>query len=301
MHLLGAALGWGAQKTKTEFGPEVFFQPTSLEHLKKKGLLFDVEGVLHPSVSVKKGDITDKKERAFLVKEFVGRLTKRVQHIIKHDHFPVVIGGDHSIAVGTWSGVTTALEAEGQFGLIWFDAHMDAHLKETSPSMAYHGMPVARLLGQGRPQLVEMGSKKVKLNPKHLCLIGIRSFEEEEKNLLENLGVRVFYMHEVQKRGLSAVYKDAMEIVTNGTKGFGLSVDLDGFDPEEAPAVGSPEKGGIKSNEALQEFEKMATHPKFKALEIAEYNPTLTGREQTLKLMQNIVLACSKGIEKGKV
>lgn len=294
MHILGAAIGWGAQKTKTELGPNAFFKDISLKKLKLLGVNFKCEGVVYPAVSVASGDVKDKEQRSRLVKEFVTRLTERVQHMVKHNNFPVVIGGDHSIAMGTWSGVTTGLNAEGQFGLIWFDAHMDAHLRETSPSLAYHGMPLARLLGQGRQTLVELGSDKVKLNPKHVCLIGIRSYEEDEKRLLENLGVRVFYMDEINKRGLDAVFDDALKIVKNGTKGFGFSVDLDGFDPEDAPATGSLEKGGVKKADALRNFAKLSLEKNFKALEIAEYNPTLKGAEKTLELMHQIIAACER-------
>lgn len=295
MHFIGAALGWGAQKTKVEFGPDYFVEKGGLEDLQKKGVAIQKEAVLYPSMSVAQGEITDKEKRSLLVKEFVGRLTKRVQALVKHKKFPVIVGGDHSIAIGTWSGVTTALNAEGEFGLIWFDAHMDAHLRETSPSLAYHGMPLARLLGQGRQYLVELGSDKVKLNPKHVCLIGIRSFEEGEKNLLDSLGVRVIYMDEVKEKGSKACFEEALKIATNGTKGFGLSVDLDGFDPEDAPATGSLEKGGLRAKDVLPEFANIAAHEKFKALEIAEFNPTLTQPEKTMQLMQDIIEYCAKG------
>lgn len=293
MHLLGAALGWGAQKTEVEFGPEVFFEQVYLNELQKKGVEFEVEGIVKPSLSVKEGDVADVEKRSLLVKEFVERLTERVQGLVKQQKFPVVIGGDHAIAMGTWSGVTTALKAEGQFGLIWFDAHMDAHLKETSPSSAYHGMPLARLLGKGRKFLTELGSSETKLSPQHVCLIGIRSYEQSEKDLLDSLGVRIFYMDEIQKRGFEVIFSDALTIVNKGTKGFGLSIDLDGFDPKDAPATGSLENGGVSAVEALKEFEKIATHPKFKALEIAEFNPTLSGSKQTIELMQNILYALS--------
>ena len=292
MHILGAALGWGAQKTKTELGPEAFFKEMSLQKLQDMGVPFKKSGIVYPSITASQGSVEDKEKRALLVKEFVTRLTQKVAHITKHGHFPVVIGGDHAIAMGTWSGVTTALAAEGQFGLIWFDAHMDAHLKETSPSMAYHGMPLARLLGQGRSHLVQLGSQKVKLSPEHVCLVGIRSFEPAEKELLDRLGVRVFYMKEVAQRGIQAVMDDAVQIATTGTKGFGLSIDLDGFDPSEAPATGSLEAGGVGAESALKAFEVLAAHPKFKALEIAEFNPTLPGAYKTLTLIHRILKAC---------
>ena len=248
-----------------------------------------MESTIYAAKSYVQADnISVKDSKAFLL-DHVNRLCNRIKNIVRHGSFPVVIGGDHACAMGTWSGVISEFEAEENFGLIWVDAHMDAHTIETSPSKAYHGMPLAHLLGAGEEEFYEIGSPKRKINPKHLCLIGIRSFEKEEQKLLETLGVRIFYMHEIRKRGFDAVWKEAVEIVNKGTKGFGVSIDLDAFDPSEAPATGSLEKGGLLAGEIMPAFQKISKMNNFRALEIAEFNPTLPGKIKTLDLMESIL------------
>ena len=184
----------------------------------------------------------------------------------------VVFGGDHSCAIGTWSGVSSAIKDYGDLGLIWIDAHLDSHTPESSPSGNLHGMPVAHLLGHGNKELSSILGKFPKLRPENLVFVGIRSFEDPEVELLNSLGVRIFYDDEVQKRGISDVMNEAIERVSLKTYGFGMSVDLDGFKIEDAPAVGTPEAGGISSGEFLK-FIK--THPMEKLLvtEIVEFLP----------------------------
>ncbi|MFT7432417.1 MAG: arginase [Alphaproteobacteria bacterium] len=299
IQFIGAASGWGAQKAATEQGVSVFEKSTVMDHLKNNNIPVKWAGTVHAAQSFKMGLTPSVLERADWVLDHVERLSDRVSHVVRHGHFPVVIGGDHACAMGTWSGVTSALEAEEQFGLIWIDAHMDAHTPETSPSKAYHGMPLAHLLGAEHEDFYNIGSAKRKINPKNLCLIGIRSFEDDEQKLLETLGVRIFYMHEVNARGFEAVFNDALKVVKTGTKGYGLSIDLDGFDPTEAPATGSLEKGGLMALDVLPVLANISSDKQFKALEIAEFNPTLNGQEKTLALMQNLLVSCLQN--KGKV
>lgn len=284
----------GAQKHLTEKGADVFYESDVLKSLQEKNIKAKWVGTIYPIKSCVDTAVFSKKQRENFVFDHVSRLSDCVNHSARHSHFPVIIGGDHACAMGTWSGVTSALEAEEQFGLIWIDAHMDAHTPETSPSNAYHGMPLAHLLGAGNEDFYNIGSSKRKINPTNLCLIGIRSFEEEEQKLLETLGVRIFYMHEVNARGFKAVFADALKIAKTGIKGYGVSIDLDGFDPSVAPATGSLEAGGLFEKEVLPELRKIANDTQFKALEITEFNPTLTGKEKTLKLMENLLESCLK-------
>ena len=159
---------------------------------------------------------------------------------------PVVIGGDHSIAVGTWGGVARARAAmPGQgapFGLVWFDAHLDAHTMETSPSLNPHGMSAAVLLGHGDSELLAIGGAV--LRPENFCYIGARSYEPGEHALLQRLGVRIVYMEEIHRRGLKAVVADAVAIATAGTTGFGITIDLDGFEPRTHRASASRRRTG---------------------------------------------------------
>jgi arginase len=182
-----------------------------------------------------------------------------------------VIGGDHSCAGGTWTGV--ARTVPGALGLIWVDAHMDSHTPATSHSGRLHGMPLAWLLGQDDDPLYGLGAGVLK--PQHVCLVGVRSYEPEEDERLRGLGVRVVFMDEVRARGIDAVLDEALDIATAGTSGFGVSIDLDVITPEEAPNVGTPVAGGVSSAELARALEQIAGRPALAAIELVEYSPRL--------------------------
>lgn len=201
------------------------------------------------------------------------RLAAEVESVLHDGDFPLVVGGDHSCAIGTWSGVHRALSDRGPIGLIWVDAHMDSHTFATSPSGQIHGMPLACLLGQGDSALTAIGGSEAKLQPAHVCLIGVRSYEAGEAELLHRLGVRIFDMADIQRRGLNAVFDEALAIARQGTAGFGISVDLDVLDPVDAPGVGSPVPHGLHRDELAEVLSHLRGDPAFVAMEIAEYNP----------------------------
>lgn len=201
------------------------------------------------------------------------RLASKVESVLRAGHFPLVVGGDHSCAIGTWSGVHRALADKGPLGLIWIDAHMDSHTFASTPSGQIHGMPLACLLGYGDAELTSIDGAEAKLHPEHVCLIGVRSFEAGEAALLHQLGVRVFDMEEIHRRGLAEVFDEALTIVRDGTAGFGVSVDLDAFDPTEEPGVGSPVPGGLRRAELAEALTRLRGDPSFVAMEVAEYNP----------------------------
>lgn len=198
------------------------------------------------------------------------RLAREVERVLRAGKFPLVVGGDHSCAIGTWNGVRRALAARGPLGLVWIDAHMDSHTFATTPSGQIHGMPLAALLGEGDAALTGPAPT---LYPQHVCLIGVRSFEAGEAALLHRLGVRVFAMAEVRRRGLAAVFDEALAIVRHGTAGFGVSIDLDALDPAEAPGTGLPVPGGLGRVELATALTRLRDDPAFVALEIVEYDP----------------------------
>lgn len=198
------------------------------------------------------------------------RLAREVERVLRAGHFPLVVGGDHSCAIGTWNGVRRVLAEQGPLGLMWIDAHMDSHTFATTPSGQIHGMPLAALLGEGDAALAGTAPT---LRPEHVCLIGVRSFEAGEAALLYRLGVRVFDMAEVRRRGLAAVFDEALAIVRRGTAGFGVSIDLDALDPAEAPGIGSPVPGGLGCVELATALTRLRDDPAFVAMEIVEYNP----------------------------
>lgn len=206
-----------------------------------------------------------------------------------------VIGGDHSCAIGTWSGAYNALHHRGPLGLIWVDAHMDAHTPETSPSGRIHGMPLACLLGHGDPALIGLAHPGPALAPERVCLIGVRSYEDGEAALLDRLGVRVFFMDEVKQRGLAAVTRDALRIAQEGSVGFGVSIDLDAIDPSEAPGVGSRTPDGLALDDLVTATATMASASGFLGAEIVEYNPMLDSHDRTVDAVRDLLSALVPG------
>lgn len=218
------------------------------------------------------------------------RLANSVAEKLTRDEFFAVIGGDHACAIGTWSGVYQARRGK-PFGLIWVDAHMDSHTPQSSHSGALHGMPLACLLGYGDDHLKQLVYPGPAIQPQHLCLIGVHSFEPEEQQLLSSLGVRVFTMQEIEQRGMDQVMQDALHIVRAETDAFGVSIDLDAIDPKLAPAVSIAEPGGLQLNQLNALLRPLATAPDFLGMEIAEYNPGLEKDGATARLISTILAA----------
>ena len=262
--VIGAASGAGAPDHATAEGPDALrhwrvFHDTPLQHVEWDAIL--------------RVPRQERDTPLHAVAALDTRLAAEVERVLLSGHFPLVVGGDHSCAIGTWSGVHRVLAATGPLGLIWIDAHMDSHTFATTPSGQLHGMPLAVLLGHGEKALTSIDGPGPKLKPAHVCLIGVRSFEAGEAALLKRLGVRVFAMDEVRTRGLANVFGEALKIVRNGTAGFGVSIDLDALDPGEEPGVGTPVPGGLARAELADALSQLRDDPAFVALEIVEYNP----------------------------
>ena len=215
------------------------------------------------------------RRKTFAVSKLCGQLASAVAAALRAGRLPCVIGGDHSCAGGTWTGVARALaeQGDGKLGLVWIDAHMDSHTPATSHTGRLHGMPLAWLLGQDDDPLYGLGAGV--LEPQHVCLVGVRSYEPEEDERLRRLGVRVIFMDEVRSRGIDAVLDEALDIATAGTSGFGVSIDLDVITPDEAPNVGTPVAGGVTSAELARALEDVAGRPALAAIELVEYSPRL--------------------------
>jgi arginase len=203
-----------------------------------------------------------------------------------------VIGGDHSCAIGTWTGTSQGLW--GPLGLIWIDAHMDMHVPETTRSGAVHGMALAALLGFGAPQLTALSRGRNVIASRNTCVVGARSFEPEEPLFAERHGVRVIPMGEVRRRGLKDVFAEARAIATIGVAGYGVSLDLDAFDPAEAPGVGTPVPGGMRASEFLDIWADLTGNRSCLGVEIVEYNPYRDRDRRTARLMTELVLAAAR-------
>lgn len=215
-------------------------------------------------------------------------LSKSAYRLAKKEHSLLSLGGDHSCAIGFWSGVAAALRSNGPIGMIWIDAHMDAHTFETSPSKNIHGMPLATLLGTGDPRFTSLGDSYAKLLPQNLVLIGIRSYEPEEARFLESLNVRIYFMDEVREKGIKSVLKEAQEHVLKNSIGYGVSFDLDSIDPSSINAVGTPAEHGLDPDEFLQAIPLLQERPPL-AFEMVEYNPFLDPNEASLRYVEKVL------------
>ena len=219
------------------------------------------------------------------------RLTLRVAEVVKSGDCPLVLGGDHSSAVGTWRGALSGLGSDKRLGLLWIDAHLDAHTPQTTHSGMMHGMPLAMLLGRiGRG-----GPKQGVLQPEHICLIGARSYESEEAALLRALGVRVYGMEEIEQRGLREVMHDAYEHVSHDTDAYGITVDVDAIDPNDAPGVGTPASDGLRARPLIDALAEITASATPIALEIAEFNPHRDRDDLTLNIVHELASALSGG------
>ncbi|MBS4099265.1 MAG: arginase [Sulfuricella sp.] len=280
--IIGAACGLGAPDTACQDGPEVLRSLDFLSWLDENNILLHWDAVIHPAPVA---------SPLQAVHGVCAQLAERVAATYAAGEFPLVVGGDHSCAIGTWSGMARALHEKGALGLLWIDAHMDSHTFTTTPSGALHGMPLACLLGYGERALTEIALPSPKLTPANVCLIGTRSFEASEAKLLAKLGVRIYGMEEIRKRGFAEVFREALEIITRNTAGFGISLDLDALDPAEEPGVGSPAPGGLFRSEVSDALHTLRRNAKFQAMEIVEYNPYRDRNFATAKAVSELVAA----------
>jgi len=219
-------------------------------------------------------------------------LRDEVRTVMDDGHFPLVVGGDHSIAVGTIAGVSGYFhDQQEELGLIWFDAHGDFNTPDSSPTGNVHGMPLASCLGYGAPELCDMGKRRPMVLPQNVVLIGIRDLDQAERELLRESGVKVFTMHDIDRLGMARVAMEAIEIATTGTAGFHLSFDLDGCDPSIAQGVGTPVKGGVGYRESHYLMEAVAQSEKLVSLEMTEIDPILDEGNSTAELAKELVLS----------
>jgi len=259
--LIGAASGWGAQNKLTEEGP--IFLKKHYRLIKQN--FFDNSitwrRTLNPKKTFRESTSSDLsfEEIEDLILNFSINLSEEVISCLNDKNFPLILGGDHSIAIGTWSGVVQANNCHEKLGLIWIDAHMDAHTPNTSLSQAIHGMPLALLMNYGSQKIRSvLFNNKTIINPEHVTLIGIRSFEEEEKQLLKMLGVKVYYIEEVFAKGFENVFNNALDYLTNLTSFIGLSIDIDAFDPKFAPGTGCREKNGLLPHDFIMALDSLS-------------------------------------------
>lgn len=220
------------------------------------------------------------------------RLRLRVRRSLEMGEIPVVLGGDHSIAIGTVAGVAEHYRnRDERIGLIWVDAHGDMNTPESSPTGNIHGMPLATLLGMGHPRLVEMGGFWPKVAPKNVCLIGIRDIDNVEREIVKKSGIHAYTMRDVDERGMRAIMQESIGFANDGTAGFHVSFDLDGMDPRDVPGTGTPVKGGISWREANLLMELVSDTGRMTSLEVTELNPVLDVKNQSGEVAVDVILS----------
>ena len=222
--------------------------------------------------------------------EVCTKLAHEVKRHLEDDAFPLVLGGDHSIAMGTVAGVSSYFKDRNEsLGLIWFDAHGDMNVPGGSPSGNIHGMPLAHLLGKGDDDLKNILGFNPKIDPSNVALIGIRDIDSNERKIIKKSGIHAFTMREIDEHGMAAVSRRALEIVNDGTAGFHVSFDVDGCDPTVMPGSGTLVPGGVSFREAHLLLEYCADDGRMTSMEVVELNPFLDegniSAERTLELI----------------
>ena len=279
VHVLGVPMDLGSGRRGVDMGPSAIRIAGLEDRLRELGHEVVDEGdlVIKNMEALKVGDV-----RARYLAE-IARAAKlaagKIERIMAKGHFPLVLGGDHSISVGTVSGIAAFARARRKkVGLLWIDAHGDINTPDTSPSGNVHGMPVASLLGEGPRELTGIGGAEAKVDARNVALVGIRSLDEGEKVRLKRHGVQVHTMSDVDRSGIHRVMKKALARVTDGTDYVHVSFDLDAVDPTVAPGVGTPVKGGLDYREAHLIMEILHDSGAMTSLELVEVNPILDDR-----------------------
>lgn len=290
--ILGAPLDLGAGRRGVDMGPSALRVAGLGARLAELG--FRVEDLGNVGVAQQECAMAGPASARYLgpIAASCRELAERVKEAVERGKIPLVLGGDHSLAVGTVSGVSAALKARGEgLGVVWMDAHTDMNTPRTSPSGNVHGMPLACLVGSGPRELTHILDYAPKVAARNVALVGIRDVDLAERALVKKSGVRVFTMREIDERGMKAVMAEALAVANEGTAGFHLSLDMDGVDPREAPGVGTPVRGGFSYREAHLAMEMAADTRRMRSMEVVEVNPVIDEANRTALLAVELTLS----------
>jgi arginase len=292
IRIINVPLDLGASRRGTDAGPSAFRVAGLSAALRKIGLTISIEtDIPVPAMETRKSESTQLRFKAEIL-DVCRQLATETQDALDNGEQPLVIGGDHSIAIGTVSGLAAYYKKKEQsIGLIWFDAHGDMNLPETSPSGNIHGMPLAHLLGYGDKDLSSVLGIHPAVDAKNVVLIGIRDVDRVERKFIRESGIKVFTMRDIDELGMSEVSKQALEVANAGTAGFHMSFDLDGCDPDVIPGTGTKVPGGVSYREAHLLLEECASDGRMTSMEVVELNPFLdhgnVSAERAITLIQS--------------
>lgn len=290
--IIGAPLDLGAGRRGVDMGPSAIRLAGLNQKLEELG--FKTEDLGNVPVEQPESLTPGRKNARFLpaIASTCKELASRVERAMDQGKFPLVLGGDHSLAVGSISGIAQSLrKRKKKTGVIWVDAHTDMNTPSTSPSGNIHGMPLACLTGSGPKELTDLYGFAPKVDPKNVVLVGIRDVDLTERPGVRRSGVKVFTMRDIDERGVRAVMHEALMTAGDGTDGIHLSLDMDSVDPREAPGVGTPVRGGLSYREAHLAMEIVCDSGLMRSMEVVEVNPILDEANRTALLGVELVLS----------
>lgn len=279
--IIGVPSDFGQERRGVDMGPSAIRYAGLQEKLERLGYhVTDAGNVSVPTPETRRAG--DGRLKYFEeVKAVCHALHEAVQDMVKHARIPIILGGDHSISIGSLAGIASV---KPTFGVIWFDAHGDMNTPDTTPSGNIHGMPLAVSLGMGHPDLVQLGGFAPKLQAKNVVLVGARSIDPDESRLLRASGIKVYTMAEIDRTGMGRVMEEAIAIAGDGTDAIHLSLDLDALDPMFAPGVGTPVNGGVNYREGHLAMELLAASGKLLSVDVVEVNPILDLQNRTASM-----------------
>jgi arginase len=293
IRVLGVPLDLGASRRGVDMGPSAV-RVAGLE-ARLEALGHEVTDGGNIRVEIAETQPTGKENARYLkpIAETCKRTAEAVLKALEDGATPLLLGGDHSMAAGSVSGVAEFHHRRGEkIGVLWIDAHTDFNTPATSPSGNVHGMPLAALLGLGPEPLANLFGYAPKITAQNVALIGIRSIDAAERENLRKAGVtHVYTMRDIDERGMRTVMEEALRAASDGTVGYHVSLDMDWIDPEDAPGVGTPVRGGATYREAHLAMEILADHARMLSMEIVEVNPVIDEHNRTADLA--VELACS--------
>jgi arginase len=292
LSIVGVPLGFGCSMAGVDIGPAALRVARLNQRVAQLGYEVRDLGDLRPDRTTSQPEPGEKAKFLREISAACEALSQEAGSLLSTGEFPVFLGGDHSIAIGSISGVSSHFRDAGEsVGLIWFDAHADMNTPETTMSGNIHGMPLAALLGYGPPELTGIGGFSPKLDPRFCAHVGARDLDPGEKALIRQLGIRFFTMREIDERGMSSVMDEAIAIASRADAGYCVTFDVDALDPNDAPGSGTLVRGGLTYREAHLGLEKIADAGGMVSLEIVEINTALDVNNRTAELGVELILS----------
>lgn len=292
VRIIGVPMDLGQSRRGVDMGPSALRVAGLQNRIKQLG--YQVEDLGNIAVKQPEEQHYGEKRAKYVgeISATCQSLAEAVERTLAEGVLPLVLGGDHSIAIGSIAGVAAHFRKQGKrIGVLWLDAHGDLNTPETSPSGNVHGMPLAALLGHGPPELTEIMGFKPKAEPRHVALVGVRDLDPKERRLLKESGIHAFTMRDIDERGMREVMTEALRFVTDDTEGVAVSLDMDFVDPSDAPGVGTPVRGGVTYREAHLAMEMIADSEAMASLEVVEINPVIDLHNKTALLGVELVLS----------